>query len=174
MSVWWECSFSVVGPADEVERFRNALPGLGQAPDDGQIWHDAKVKVSNAGFLCVEASRNYGGTSRAEQMVCEFPLLTFVGAISADMDPYRWWTFDGRGGETTWHEFTIEPTADETSPPDPTEEKAMVERLIAESRERLADEQAELAELEAHLGIVERRLGLIGSARSSRQGAAQT
>jgi hypothetical protein len=49
----------------------------------------------------------------------------------------------------------------------------MVERLIAESRERLADEQAELAELEAHLGIVERRLGLMGSAQSSGQGAAQ-
>jgi hypothetical protein len=76
--------------------------GLEQAPDDGPLWHSgAKVKVSNAGFLCVDALRNYGGTSRAEQMVCEFPALTFLGSVNADMDPYRWWAFDGRGGETT-------------------------------------------------------------------------
>lgn len=63
-----------VGPADQIRRFRDGLPGLEQAPDDGPIWHDAKVKVSNAGFVCVEASRNYGGTSRAEQMATSSPL----------------------------------------------------------------------------------------------------
>jgi len=73
--------------------------------------------MGNAGFLCVAASWNCGGTSRAEQMVRAFPALTFVGTVNADMDPYRWWAFDGSGGRTTWHEFTIEPAAEETAPP---------------------------------------------------------
>ena len=173
MSVWWECSFSVIGPADEIERFRQGLPGLEQTVDDGPLWHSAKVKLGNAGLLCVAASRNYGGTSHAEQMVYEFPALTFVGSVSADMAPDRWWAFEGRGGETTWHEFTVEPPGDETGSPDMIKERATVERLIAGSRERLADEQMELGGLEAHLAIVERRIALMGLAQSSRRGAAQ-
>jgi hypothetical protein len=157
MSVWWECSFSVIGAADEIERFRDSLPGLQRAPDDSPLWPFAKVKVRNAGFLSVEVSRNYGGMDHAEEMVCQFPLLTFVGSISADIDPYTWWTFDGRKGETTWHKFK-EPVNDEMERPDPIKEKAMVERRIAEIRERLADEQTQLAVMEEHLAIVELRI----------------
>jgi hypothetical protein len=59
--------------------------------------------------------------------------------------------------KTAWQEFTREPT-DGTERPHPIKEKALVERLIDESRTRLAEEQTDLAELEAHLAIVERRL----------------
>jgi hypothetical protein len=156
MSVWWECSFCAIGPADEIERFRDSLPGLQQAPDDGWLWPFAKVKVRNAGFLCVEVSRNYGGMDHAEQMVGQFPHLTFVGSINADIDPWTWWTFDGRNGEATWHKFTA--PVDETEPSDPIKEKALVERRISEIRERLADEQTQLAMMEEHLAIVELRI----------------
>jgi hypothetical protein len=32
--MWWDCTFGVIGPAEEIERFHNFLPGLEQAPDD--------------------------------------------------------------------------------------------------------------------------------------------
>jgi hypothetical protein len=73
----------------EIECFRNGLPSLEQAPDDGPLWHYAKVKVRNAGFFCVAVSRNCSGTNHVEQMVYEFPALTFVGSVNADMDPDR-------------------------------------------------------------------------------------
>jgi hypothetical protein len=62
-------------PADEIERFRNWLPGLEQALDDGPLWRHAKIKVGNPGFLCVAASGNFRGANHAEQMVYEFPLM---------------------------------------------------------------------------------------------------
>jgi hypothetical protein len=130
----------VIGPADEIERFRNGLPGLEQVQDDGPLWHHAKVKVGYAGFLCVAASRNYGGQTHAAQMVYEFPALTFLGELNIDMDPSRYWVFDGRGGRTTWHEFTIE-TTDEMRRPDPIKEKSLIARLIDEGRSRLLEEQ---------------------------------
>jgi hypothetical protein len=34
----------VIGPADEIKRFRDGLPGLEQAAEDGPLWHSAKVK----------------------------------------------------------------------------------------------------------------------------------
>jgi hypothetical protein len=129
----------VIGPVNKIERFRIGLPGLEQAPDDGPLWHYARVKVRNPGFLCVAASRNYGGTSHAEQMVREFPLLSFVASVNADMDTDRLYSFEGRSGDTTWPEFMIEPTDDEIGRPGTIKEKVMVERQIAESHERLAD-----------------------------------
>jgi hypothetical protein len=41
MSMWWDCAFCVIGPADEIERFRIGLPGLEQALDDGPLWNHA-------------------------------------------------------------------------------------------------------------------------------------
>src|SRR5437764_697010 len=117
MSCWWDCTFSVIGPADQIERFRKGLPGLEQAPGDEPFWHYATVMLSDAGFLCVAAGRNYYAHHNIVQMVDEFSALTFVGSVRADMDPDTWSTFEGRSGETTWQEFTIEPSHDEMAPP---------------------------------------------------------
>jgi hypothetical protein len=117
MSLWWNCTFSMIGPEAEIKRFHDGLPGLEQAPEDDPLWHHATVTVRHIGFLCVKASRNHGGMT-PEQMVHEFPSLSFVGTMSTDNSD-RWWTFEGHGGETTWKEFTLEvPEYDPECDPD--------------------------------------------------------
>jgi hypothetical protein len=119
-----------IGRADEIERFCIGLPGLEKALDEGPLWHQAKIKVRNPGFLCVAASRR-GEARRADGL--RGPGLTFVGTLNADTDPDRLYSFDGRCGETTWREMAIDPTGDQMVPADRIKEKTMVQRQIAES-----------------------------------------
>jgi hypothetical protein len=133
MSCWWSVTFSVVGPDDEIERFREGLPELrfkfrgnmpprveSSVPDDGwrhasnflpeagsPIWHHAEVKVRTIGFLSIVAGRNYYAHAHIEQMVAEFPNLTFVGIIYTDSNEEMYWTFDGANGESAWQEHPM-------------------------------------------------------------------
>ena len=105
MSARWFCIFSVIGTPEEIARFCEGLPGPQQAPDDDPLWHEVSINAQAFGFLSVTAFRRYGGYSSTEQMVFEFPALSFVGSLSADADPFAASTFEGRAGRTTWREW---------------------------------------------------------------------
>ena len=75
MRLWCHCAFCVIGRPTRSSDFALGCQGLEQALDDGPLWHHAKITVRDPGFLCVAASRNYGGANHAEQMVYEFPFM---------------------------------------------------------------------------------------------------
>jgi hypothetical protein len=82
-----------------------------------------------------------------EEIAGQFPGLTLQGGGVAD-PTYRTWWFESRSGETTWR---TEAVSEEELLPTPLEEKAKIESMISESRERLAYQQEQLDELQAML-----------------------
>ena len=87
-------------------------------------------------------------------MVAEFPTLTFIGTIAEQSHPETDFVFEGRGGEMTCREFTVEIDFD----PPLTKQKEDVERWIAENRKQLAREQERLSDLQESITSLEDHL----------------
>jgi hypothetical protein len=102
----WYCTFNAAGGAHEVERLKKVLD---------ELWSRVEIRGSSHDSVSVHTIQDgllADGWSSVETMVAQFPTLSFVGTIWTTRYREYEWTFEGRGGATTWQTSYDEEIAD--------------------------------------------------------------
>ena len=102
----WYCTFNAAGGAHEVERLKKVLD---------ELWARVEIKGSSHDSVSVHSIQGGllgDGWSSVETMVARFPALSFNGTICTTRYREYDWTFEGRGGATTWQTSYHEEIAD--------------------------------------------------------------
>jgi hypothetical protein len=102
----WYCTFKGSGAAHEIERLKKVLD---------QLWSRVEIRGSSHDSVSVgtiQGGLRADGWSSVETMVARFPALSFNGTICTTRYREYDWTFQGRGGATTWQTSYDEEIAD--------------------------------------------------------------